>query len=57
MSDSPAPCGDDVPDNVDNLMLLSPEQYEALLEAREGQQHDLSRAQVEAVLKAAKERS
>lgn len=57
MSDGPASRGDDDPDNFDNLMFLSPEQYEVLLKAREEQQHDLSREQVEAVLKALEERS
>ena len=57
MSDSPHPHGDDVPDDFDNLMCLSPEQHEALLKSREEQQHDLSRTQVEALLKAFEERS
>jgi hypothetical protein len=57
VSDGPASRGDDDPDNFDNLMFLSPEQYEVLLKAREEQQHDLSREQVEAVLKALEERS
>jgi hypothetical protein len=62
--DSPLPPDDedededeDVPDNFDNLMFLSPEQYEVLLKAREEQQHDLSRAEVEALLRAFEERS
>ena len=38
-------------------MILSPEQYEVLLNAREEQQEDLSRDQVEALLKAFEERS
>jgi hypothetical protein len=48
---------DDVPDDVDNVMLLSPEQYEVLLKAREEQQHDLSREQVEALLEAPEDRT
>jgi hypothetical protein len=59
--DSPLPPDEDededVPDNFDNLMFLSPEQYEVLLKAREEQQHDLSRAEVEALLRAFEERS
>ncbi|GIE85568.1 hypothetical protein [Actinoplanes regularis] len=57
MSDRPSPPGDDVPDDVDNLMILSPEQYEVLLKAREELGHDLSRGQVEALLKELEERS
>jgi hypothetical protein len=55
LSNSPPPPEGDVPSNFDNLMFLSPEQYEALLKAREDQQHDLSREQWEAVLKALEE--
>ncbi|MBB4692427.1 hypothetical protein [Paractinoplanes abujensis] len=50
--DSRVPDGglaDDVPENV---MFLSPEQYEALQKAREEQGSDLTREQWQAVLKA-----
>jgi hypothetical protein len=57
LSDSTPPHGDNLPDDFDKLMFLSPEQYEALLKVREKQQHDLSRTQVEALLKAFEERS
>ncbi len=52
MSASPQQPDDGVPNTVDSFMFLSPEQYEALLEAREEQQQNLSREQVEVVLKA-----
>ena len=55
--ENPRPPDDDAPDDLDNLMFLSPEQYEVLLKAREEQQEDLSRDQVEALLKAFEERS
>ena len=57
VTDSPPPADDDIPDNFDNLMFLSPEQYEALLKARAEQQHDLSREQVEALLGALEEQA
>ncbi|GLW29195.1 hypothetical protein Areg01_21350 [Actinoplanes regularis] len=57
VSDRPSSPGDDVPDDVDSLMILSPEQYEVLLKAREELGHDLSRGQVEALLKELEERS
>ncbi|MEU4562717.1 hypothetical protein AB0F72_30435 [Actinoplanes sp. NPDC023936] len=52
MSDSLSSPDEDLPDGFENLMLLTPEQWEMLMEAREEQQHDLSREQVEALLKA-----
>ena len=57
MPDSLPTPDDDVPDNVDNLMILSPEQYEVLQKAREEEHHDLSREQVEALLGALEERA
>ena len=57
MPDSPPPPSDEDPDNFESLMILSPEQYEVLLKAREEQQDDLSRTQVEALLAALGERS
>jgi len=57
VSDSPPSADSDVPDNLDKLMFLSPEQYEVLLKAREEQQHDLSREQVEALLSALEEQA
>ncbi len=57
VSDRPSPASDDVPDDFDNLMILSPEQYEVLLKAREELGHDLSREQVKALLKELEERS
>ncbi len=53
----PSSPDDDVPHDFDNLVILSPEQYEVLLKAREESQHDLSREQVEALLKELEERS
>ena len=55
--DSPSSPDDAVPDDFDNLMILSPEQYESLLKVREEQQRDLSRDQVDALLRALEERS
>jgi hypothetical protein len=55
--DSTPPPGAGDPDDSESLMILSPEQYEALLKAREEQQHELSRTQVEAILAAFEERS
>ncbi|MGC5054616.1 hypothetical protein ACLQ2S_24550 [Micromonospora sp. DT48] len=55
LSNSPPSPEDDVPSKFDNLVFLSPEQYEALLKAREEQQHDLSCEQWEAALKALEE--
>ena len=57
MPDSSSPPGDDDPGDLENLMILSPEQYELLLKAREEQGHDLSRAQIDEVLAAFEERS
>ncbi|MFC7534647.1 hypothetical protein [Actinoplanes sp. GCM10030250] len=56
MSDSPSLPDRGLPDDLDNLMVLSPEQYEVLEQAREEQQHDLSREQVETLLKELEER-
>lgn len=57
MPESHSQPDDDVPDDFDNLMVLSPEQYEVLLKARAEQQQDLSRDQVDALLKTLEKRS
>ncbi|MDI6097485.1 hypothetical protein QLQ12_02585 [Actinoplanes sp. NEAU-A12] len=51
MPEKPPRRDDDIPDDLDNLMILSPEQYEVLLTAREEQQEDLSRDQAETLLR------
>ncbi|MFI1990792.1 hypothetical protein [Actinoplanes sp. NPDC020271] len=57
MPDSTPPPDDDDLGDLDNLMFLSPEQYEVLLKAREEQGHDLSRAQAEEILAAFEKQS
>ncbi|MEU8238231.1 hypothetical protein AB0C07_08300 [Actinoplanes missouriensis] len=47
---------EDLPEGFENFMLLSPEQWEFLMKARDEQQQDLSRDQVETLLKAFDER-
>lgn len=47
---------DDVPEDLDNLAILTPEEFEVLAKAREEQGHDLSRDQWEGLLRAMRER-